>query len=203
MAFENNPGPNNYYIKRALHGTYHQGNEKFGEAAGIKCTSNDFYTICYLVLKNVSTWAYFDLDYIIAQGDNLWKCLEVHEPLAVDDLPLSVKLKGWNLEVTILQYCSNRLNKFDLFINHNKLSSAEVGNGAIFTCAGISFALIWGKKSVFLFGSYSRNSEGCHDPNGLSLLLEFSSFTFLNKFIKNTLRNHSITPHVCNMTFFI
>ena len=60
-----------------------------------------------------------------------------------------MKLNGWNLEVTILQYCSNRLNKFDLFINHDKLSSAEVGNGAIFTCAGISFALIWGKNQSF------------------------------------------------------
>ena len=40
MAFENNPGlvpgQNNYYIKKALRGTYHQGNKKFGETADTK-----------------------------------------------------------------------------------------------------------------------------------------------------------------------
>ena len=61
----------------------------------------------------------------------------------------------------MLQHYSNRFSKFDLFIDHKELSSTEVGNGAIFTCAGISFALIWGRKSVFLFDSHSRNSEGC------------------------------------------
>ena len=52
-----------------------------------------------------------------------------------------------------------------------------------FIRAEISFALIWGKKSVFQFYSHSRNSEGCHDPNYKSVLLEFSSFTFLNNFV--------------------
>ena len=187
MAFENNPslvpGPNNYYIKKALHGTYHQGNEKLGETAGIQCASNAFYAICFSVLKNVSTWAYSDLDCIIGQGDNLMKCLGVPKPLAIDELPLSVKLKGCDLEVTMLQHYSNRFSKFDLFIDHKELSSTEAGNGAIFTYAGISFALIWGSKSVCLFDSHSRNSEDFHDPNGLSVLLEFSSFTFLNNFI--------------------
>ena len=83
--------------------------------------------------------------------------------LAVDELPLSLNLKGCDLEVTMF-------SKIDLFIDHKKLSSTEVGNGAIFTCVGISFALIWGKKSVFLFDSHSCNNEGCHDLNGLSVL---------------------------------
>ena len=75
----------------------------------------------------------------------------------------------------MLQHYSNRFSKFDLFIDNKELSSTEIGNGAIFTCAGISFALIWGTKSVFLFDSPSRNSEGCHDPDGsiISLRIQF------------------------------
>ena len=161
MAFGNNPGPNNYYIKRALHGTYHQGNEKFGKTAGVQCTSNAFYATCFSVLKNVSISAYFDLDYIFGQRDILMKCLIDHEPLAVDKLPLSVKLKVCDLEVSVLQHYSNRFSNFDLFIDHKELSSTEVGNGAIFTCSGMNFA-------------HSRSSEGFHDPNGLSFLLVFS-----------------------------
>ena len=83
----------------------------------------------------------------------------------------------------MLQHYSNRFSKSDLFIDHKELSSTKAGNGAIFTCSGISFALIWGKKSVFSVGSHSLNSEGCQNPNGQSVLLEFSSFTFLNSFI--------------------
>ena len=62
----------------------------------------------------------FDLDYIIDQGDNLMKRLGVHESLAVNELSLSVKLKGY-----------------------------EIGNDTIFIWAGISFAFICGKKIHF------------------------------------------------------
>ena len=34
------------------------------------------------------------IDYIITQGNNLMKCSGNHKPLAVDEVPLSVKLKG-------------------------------------------------------------------------------------------------------------
>ena len=106
-----NPIPNNYYIKTALHGTCHWGNEIFGEKEGIQCTINAFYVTCFPVFKNVLTWAYFDFDYIIEQRNSLMKCLGVHKPLAVDELPLSVKLKGCGLEVTGLQHHSKRFSK--------------------------------------------------------------------------------------------
>ena len=141
---------------RALHETYHQRNEKFGETTGIQCKSNAFYTIAFSLFKNVWTWTYFDLDHTINKGDNLMECLRVHEPL--DELPLSVKLKECDLEFTMLQHYSNRFSKFDLSIDHKELSSTKEDNGAIFTCTGISVALIWGKKSVFLVSSHSRNS---------------------------------------------
>ena len=37
------------------------------------------------------------------------KCLRVQEPLAVDELPLSVKLEGYDLKVIMMQHYSNRL----------------------------------------------------------------------------------------------
>ena len=84
------------------------------------------------MLQNVSTWAYFDLDYIIHQGDNLMKYLVIQERLGVNGLPLSVKLKGCGLEVTMLRHYSSRFSKFDLFIDHKELLSRQVDNCAIF-----------------------------------------------------------------------
>ena len=67
-------------------------------------TSNAFYTICFSVLKNVSIWAYFDLDYIIGQGDNLMKCSGVRKPLAN------------NLYMCRNQLCSHLGQKISFFI---------------------------------------------------------------------------------------
>ena len=45
------------------------------------------------------------------------------------------------------------------------LSSDDIGNSAIFTCAGITFALIWHNTSVFVFDLHSRNRNGHHISN--------------------------------------
>ena len=73
------------------------------------------------------------------------RCLEVHEPLASDELTLSVKLE--NMIWKLLHY-SNRFGKVDLFIDDKELSTIT-GNGAIFTCDGISFTVIMDKKINF------------------------------------------------------
>ena len=65
---------------------------------------------------------------------------------------------------------SNIFNN-DLFAHQKDfLSSDDIGNGAIFTCADLSFALVWHKISVFLFDSHSRDRNG-HD---ISMANQFS-----------------------------
>ena len=58
----------------------------------------------------------------------------------------------------MLQRHSDLINNIDLFIHPKHLNPDEIGNGATFTCAGFSFALIWTKKTIFVFDSHSRNS---------------------------------------------
>ena len=49
----------------------------------------------------------------------------------------------------------------DLFAHQKDfLSSDDIGIGAIFICAGLSFALTWHKKFVFVFDSHSRDRNG-------------------------------------------
>lgn len=60
----------------------------------------------------------------------------------------------------MLQHQSDVLNKNDLFVHHRCLIPDEIGNGAICTCAGFSFALIWTKKFMFVFDSHSLISQG-------------------------------------------
>ena len=103
--------------------------------------------------------------------------------IAADELPLSVNIEGYCIKVGKLMLYSDIFNAIDLFLYHKQITSEVLGNGAIFTCAGFSFALIWNKNSVFVFGSHSRDRNGCRVPNGQSVLLGLRSVDILNFFI--------------------
>ena len=66
-------------------------------------------------------------------------------------------------------------DKNDLFENYRHLTQRNTGDGAIFTCAGFSVAIMSNKTSVFLFDSHS-----CENLT----LLELRSMTSLNNFLK-------------------
>uniref|UniRef100_A0A7M5V1Y9 Uncharacterized protein n=1 Tax=Clytia hemisphaerica TaxID=252671 RepID=A0A7M5V1Y9_9CNID len=67
---ELNPGP-------SVQGSFHQGNRKFGETAGIQCSSNCFFAICYAQFRKLSLWKTHDLDYVLDQGDLNFKKLGI------------------------------------------------------------------------------------------------------------------------------
>ena len=163
--------------------TFHQRNPKSGTTAGIQCTSNAFIAICFSVVKRVSVWKSFDLDYILDEGDKLMKLLEASGALCIDQLPLSLDIEGFNIRAQKLMLYNDLFNSVDLFFHHKCLSSNEIGNGAIFTRAGTSIALIWNTNSVLVFDSHSRDSKGCHISDGKSVCLEFCSVEVLDCFI--------------------
>ena len=148
-------------MKKAVLGTFHQGNLKYGTTAGIQCRSNAFVAICFSVVKRVSIWKSFDLDYILDQGDKLMKLLEARGALCIDQLPLSVDIEGFNTRSKKLMLYSDLFNSVDLFLHHKCLSSDEIGNGAIFTCAGTIIVLIGNTNSLFVFDSHNQDSKGC------------------------------------------
>ena len=43
---ESNPGPT-YVIEKAIHGSYHQGDPRFGKTAGVHCACNSLYALCW------------------------------------------------------------------------------------------------------------------------------------------------------------
>ena len=61
---ESNPGPVTYKIQKSVSGTFHQGHSKFGNTSGIQCCCNALFAICFSLIKKVSIWKSWDLDYI-------------------------------------------------------------------------------------------------------------------------------------------
>ena len=108
--------------------------------------------------------------YILDQGDQQIKSLNVNHPLAVAELPLFVKIKSFDIKLKVLQHHNDLFNNIDLFLHHKRLTPDKTGNGAIFTCPGFSFAFIWIKNpflcltpivvivKIFIFQMVSHSS---------------------------------------------
>ena len=54
---ESNPGPT-YVIEKAIHGLYHQGDQRFGNTAGVQCACNSLYALCWSQIKKVYSLKY-------------------------------------------------------------------------------------------------------------------------------------------------
>ena len=60
-GIQSNPGPSYsgaYGIKKAVQVTFHQGNTRFGETAGIQCTSNSYFAIIFSEIKSFTLECY-------------------------------------------------------------------------------------------------------------------------------------------------
>ena len=101
---ESNPGPRNYAIKKAVQASHHQGNFKCGESASMQCTSNAYISFAFSVIKNINLWKSLDLDYILEQGNRIFKLVGVSQPLAMDELPLEIIIEGHSVSVKMLAH---------------------------------------------------------------------------------------------------
>ena len=86
-----------YGIKKAVQGIFHQGNNRFGEIAGIQCTSNAYFAIIFSVIKKVSLWKATEINYVLDKGDMLFKSLGINQQLAINELPHVVNIEGYNI----------------------------------------------------------------------------------------------------------
>ena len=60
------PGPDFYKI---VTGSFHQGDIKFGQTAGIQCARNSLFAIAWSTVRKVRIWNGLDLDNVLNNGD--------------------------------------------------------------------------------------------------------------------------------------
>ena len=101
-GLESNPCPRPFAIRKAGQATHHQGDIRYGsDSAGKQCTSNAYFAIIFSSIKRHRLWKSFDLDYVMEQGDKMFKKVcedkKLYEYLAVDELLLNFPLEGTNV----------------------------------------------------------------------------------------------------------
>ena len=142
-----------FQIKKVVLGSYHQGNHKYEKTGWFQCTSNVFWQFNFQLL-NVSIWKSWDLYFFPRDSWAFIKSSGTLEALPVDELPQSLKIKDYNVEAKKVYH--------SLFLYHKCLSLNEIGDGAIFSCGGVNFALLWNKNSIFMIDSHICDNNVCH-----------------------------------------
>ena len=88
-----------YVPLATIQATFHQGNDKFGETKGIQCSCISLFGIIFSAFKNIARWTCHDLEYIIEQGDGLYKTTGRSDYLSSTELPQEITVE--NLQVNI------------------------------------------------------------------------------------------------------
>jgi len=92
-----------YQVSKSVLGSFHQGNvSRFGETAGSQCACNALYSLFWSRIRPVSIWKYSDLDFILIEGDKLYKSLNTNMHLNVDELPRTISHNGIVSHITML-----------------------------------------------------------------------------------------------------
>ena len=178
---ESNPGP--HHDKSVL-GTFHQGDLKYGDTAGVQCMCNALFSLCWAKVKKVSLWKSFDLDYVLDRGDEVYKQLNKKGFLLILDLPSVVAVEEHPFHVNMIHNETGFLSQNNTgFISASCNSLLDTGTGILFLINGFTFSIIWGKSTFNVFDSHSRDFEGFTSPNGTSVLLQFRSVHAVEKYI--------------------
>jgi len=182
---ESNPGP--YTILKSVQGSFHQGDPKLGKNVGTQCVCNSLFAIVWSAVKNVSIWNTGDVNLVLYEGTKLYGSLGyTNQYLSVDDIRNQIFLENEVIQIQNLENTTHVLkdenNDSVLYTAH--LSNSDQGHGMLCIISGVSFSIIWGNSSVYLFDPHSRDIRGQITDNGRSVLLKFQTLHNVESYIK-------------------
>ena len=71
---ESNPGPRPFAIRKVAQASHHQGDIIYrSDSARKQCMANAYFAIIFSSVERVIIWNSFDLDYVLKQGDKIFK----------------------------------------------------------------------------------------------------------------------------------
>jgi len=106
--------------------------------------------------------------------------------LSVDDLQSEVVVENETIQIQRLENVIHLLKDGDndIALQNSYSSASDKGHGMLCIISGVSFAIIWGNSSVYLFDPHSRDNKGQVRDNGSSMLLEFLTLRYVENYIK-------------------
>ena len=130
----------------------------------------------------------FDINFIVRQGDLVYKSLKTDEQIIFCDLPKNISVLESPFKISSLDNKYGFLNPGQSmsFLFQNKHTSFNPGDGILFLIKGYCMSFIPRKNAIFLFDSYSRNILGQPIPDGFSIFIKFKTKNDAEKYILET-----------------
>ena len=101
------------YFQKITQGSFNQSHSKFGESAGKQCTCISLYAILFSqTTKCPGHWNTCDIDFIVIEGDKVYKSLDKNSYLMVTDLPDTIPMFESNVRINFLENEYGVLNGF-------------------------------------------------------------------------------------------
>ena len=126
-------------------------------------------------------WKSSDLNYILDHGDTIFKTVGIPRSLFINELPQIIQIENTNIDIEMLANYFGLFGRNKIFENH---LTTDIGNGLIFTTGSYSFSLVWNKKSVHLFDSYSQDINGSFTNDGTAIVLSFKYLDDVELYIR-------------------
>ena len=165
-------------------GSFHQADERFGSTAGRQCTCCALFSATLSVVKNPAYWDFDDINYVVENGDFLYKMLNRDGYLMFSELPKEIKIGDFTFSIEFLDNPKSELiNCHSLPGSIIEKSMNPLADGFLLQIDGKCVSVTWNKTHFFLFDSHSRNDQGITSPEGTATLMKFSSKRSLELFI--------------------
>lgn len=156
----------------------------------MQCTSNSYISV-NLVIKNISIWKSLGLDYILKQGERIFRLVCVSQSLAVKDLLLDIIIDGHSVSKKMLAHESNLFaERNDSLESYRRYSESERDNGVNFMCCRSSIAIIGIGQFFFIFDTHRRNTAGFRNPKGKVVLLKRFTISYYKYYIRTFCENN-------------
>ena len=136
-------------------------------------------------MKKVFRWNTPDLDYILTEGDILYKSLGAMDLLLADELPRSVVMSDYNIPIDYLELETEiaNLRTGEPFLRRI-ISIIAYGETMLLFMGGFTTAIMKQHVYFYLFDSHSRDEQSLSIVGGTSVLLKFSDLTEVEKYIQ-------------------
>ena len=165
-----NPVSLQYLPLTTIKATFHQSNDKFGETKGIQCSCITLFGVTFSAFRNIAWWTSRDLEYIIEQGDALYKTTGSTDYLSSTEFPREITIENLRVNVDFidnansfgfLHFGSNCLSEIvsNISENHNHLS-------ILVFYEGYCFSIISTSRFVYVVDSHSQNELGEPSADG-------------------------------------
>ena len=179
----------NYTVMKIVPGSFHQGDPKFHESAGLQCGINCIVSTCFSVAKKISSWNQSDLDYILETGNEYFKNNGYTQYLALDELPIVVDIDGYVFNLSKMEDMKtidmNIATDSRLFWGSAFSDCLKISQAVICVTCDVIFMIRKESNYYYVFDSHSRssnNGEPC--DNGYSVLMKFKNLNELTNYVK-------------------